>query len=135
LLVDLHTIDFSNETDCHKNLMRLLHPGGLACPKCGAREGLRKHRRHREPLVDLQCSECGRVFNAWTATTLEKCHLRPSQVLQLLRGIVDRRPSASLARHLGCSRSTVLRWRHRLRIAVAPQLPALRSTCPADQAG
>lgn len=134
-MVDLHTIDFNNETDCHNNLMRLLHPGGLACPKCGAREGLRKHRRHREPLVDLQCSQCGRVFNARTGTPLEKCHLRPSQVLQIVRGIVVRQSCVSLARQLGCSRATVLRWRHRLRAAFASQLPALRQSRPANQAG
>ncbi len=107
--MDLFTVDVSNEADCHQVLMHLLRSGGLACPRCGAREGLHKHRRHRDPLVDYQCPQCRRVFSPRTGTPLEKCHLRPSQVVRILRAIVDRQSSASLARQLGCSRSSVLR--------------------------
>ena len=131
----LHTIDYRDETACYRALVRLPHPNGLACPGCGAREGLGVHRRHRDPLVDYQCSRCGRVFNAWPGTPLEKCHLPPSKVLQIARAIVFRQSSSSLARQLGCSRSTVLRWRGRLRKALAAQLAALRQSHPANRAG
>jgi transposase-like protein len=121
-LVDLHTLDYSNETSCYEALVRLLHPDGLACPKCGAREGLGVHRRHREPVVDYQCSQCRRVFNAWSGTVLDKARLRPSTLLQIVRGIVDQRSSSGLAKQLACSRYALLRWRRRLQHALAPQL-------------
>jgi transposase-like protein len=129
-LVDLFTLDCSNEADCHNVLMRLLR-GDLSCPRCGVREGLRKHGRRRDPLLDYQCSQCGRVFNGRAGTRVENCHLLASQLVQMARAIVDRQPSSSLARRLGLSRSTVLRWRRRLQVALAPQLQALRQCRPA----
>ena len=37
---------------CYRKLLDLLHPRGLACPRCGARDGLAVHRRHRDPVLD-----------------------------------------------------------------------------------
>jgi transposase-like protein len=134
-LVDLLTIDDRDETACYQALVRLLHPDGLACPKCGAREGLGVHRRHRDPLVDYQCSHCRRVFNAWSGTAIENARLPPSALLRLVRGMMDRQASATLAKQVGCSRSALLRWRGRLHKALAAQLPTLRQSPPAEHAG
>ena len=59
-----------DEDACHRKLVALLHPGGLACPRCGARDGLAVHRRHRDPVADYQCGGCGRVFNAFAGAPL-----------------------------------------------------------------
>src|SRR5436190_1384747 len=107
-------IDLSNESACYDALLRLLHPKGLACPRCHTQEGLGIHRRHRAPVLDYQCGSCGRVFNAWTATPLEKTHRHPSQILRLLEGIRLGKSTAQLARELNCQRAQLLTLRRRL---------------------
>ena len=99
---------------CYCALLNVLHPAGLACPRCRSSRNLRVHRRHREPVIDYQCGECGRVFNAWTGTALQKTHRRPSQLVQLLRGMLQGTSTAQLARDLGCQRSQLLALRRRL---------------------
>src|SRR5262249_26357253 len=76
--------------------------------------GLGVHRRRRDPVLDYQCSSCGRVFNAWTGTPLEKTHRRPSQILEILRGILLRTSTAQMARDLKCQRAQLLTLRRRL---------------------
>ncbi len=104
-----------DESSCYAQLVRLLHGSGLVCPRCRRGDQLGVHRRHREPVLDYQCSHCGRVFNAWTGTPLEKTHRRPSQLVLILQGIVQKTPIARLARQLSCQRSHLLHLRRRLR--------------------
>jgi transposase-like protein len=106
--------DLMDESACYARLLRILHPGGLACPRCGAVDGLGVHRRHREPVLDYQCSGCGRVFNAWTDTPLQGSPRRPSQLILILRGFAQGVSTARLARELGCSRMKLLAFRHAL---------------------
>jgi transposase-like protein len=112
--MDFSLIDSLDEDACYAQLVELLHPGGLACPRCGQRQGLGIHRCHREPVLDYQCGSCGRVFNAWTRTFLQGIQRRPSQVLMILRGIAQGTPTAQMARELGCDRRHLLVLRHRL---------------------
>ena len=112
--MDFSLIDYLDEDACYTKLVELLHPGGLACPRCGERQSLGIHRCHRAPVVDLQCGTCGRVFNAFTGTSLRGTHRRPSQLLLILRGIAQGTPTAQLARELGCDRKELLILRHRL---------------------
>jgi transposase-like protein len=112
--MDFALIDYMDEDACYRKLVELLHPDGLACPGCGQRQRLDIHHRHREPVLDSQCGECGRVFNAWTGTSLQGTHRRPSQILLILRGIAQGQPTAQMARELGCDRKHLLELRHRL---------------------
>jgi transposase-like protein len=113
LTMDFSLIDYLDEDACYTKLVELLHPEGLACPRCGERQRLGIHRCHRAPLVDFQCG-CGRVFNAFTGTSLHGTHRRPSQLLLILRGVAQGTPTAQLARELGCDRKELLVLRHRL---------------------
>jgi transposase-like protein len=106
--------DVQDEEACYARLVRLLHPNGLSCPRCHARDGLGIHRRRREPVMDYQCSKCRRVFNAWTGTPLQKTHRSPCQLLKILRGMARGVSTAQLARDLGCQRAQLLLFRHRL---------------------
>ena len=81
--MDFPLIDSLDEEACSTKLVELLHPDGLGCPRCGEREHLGTHRCHRTPVVDLQCGRCGRVFNAFTGTSLQGTHRRPSQLLRI----------------------------------------------------
>ena len=75
------------------------------------------HRRHRAPVLDHRCGQCGRVFNAFTGTILHGTRRRPSELALIVRGIAQGVPTARLARELNCDRSELLRLRHRLQDA------------------
>jgi transposase-like protein len=135
--MDFPLTDLLDETACYARLLGILHPGGLACPRCGARTGLGVHRRHRAPVLDYQCGGCGRVFNAFTGTALQKSRRPCDQVLLILRGLCQGAPTARLARELGCDRKHLLELRHRLQAAAARaaerQLPLKDPAAEADE--
>lgn len=112
--MDFPLADLMDEDACYAKLLAALHPGGLACPRCGASDRLGVHRRHRAPVLDYQCGHCRRVFNAWTGTALRGMQRRPSHIILVLRGIAQGVPTARLARELGCDRMHLLGLRHRL---------------------
>ena len=80
--------------------------------KCALALGV--HRRHRAPVLDYQCAACGRVFNAYTGTSLQGTHRRPGELLLILHGVATGVPTARMARELGCDRGRLLGLRHRL---------------------
>lgn len=112
--MDFPLTDCLDEDACYAKLVKLLHPQGLACPRCGERTRLGVHRRHRAPVVDYQCGCCSRVFNAWTGTVLQGTHRGPAELVMILRGVAQGIPTAQLARELGCDRKHLLQLRHRL---------------------
>ncbi len=112
--MDFPIVDLLDQGACYRALLGWLHPGGLACPRCGARDGLAVHRRHRDPVLDHRCEGCGRVFNAFTGTLFHGTHRRPAQLVLLLRGVVRGDPTARLARELHASRGHLLELRHRM---------------------
>src|SRR5437016_10843010 len=95
-------VNFADEKACYAKLMDLFHPQGLSCPRCAATDGLLVHRRRRDPVLDYRCSHCGRVFNTWTGTPLEKTHHKPSELMKLLWAIHHGIPTARLSRELHC---------------------------------
>ncbi len=106
--------DLMDADACYAKLLTWLHPDGLACPRCGARQGLAIHRRHRAPVLDYRCPACHRVFNAFTDTAPQGTKRRPVALVLILRGIAQGVPTAQLARELECDRKELLRLRHRL---------------------
>jgi transposase-like protein len=112
--MDFPIDDLLDEDACYHRLLTWFHPDGLSCPDCHRDDRLGIHRRHREPVVDYRCGQCGRVFNAFTGTALQGTHYRPSTILLILRGIAQGVPTAQLARALNCDRGHLLALRHRL---------------------
>jgi transposase-like protein len=112
--MDFPIIDLLDEQACYDFLLRLLHPGGLPCPRCGRTEAFLVHRYVREPVFDHRCPDCGRVFNLWSGTIFQGTHRPPSQIVLILRGIAQGTPTAKLARELKCSRRHLLDLRHRI---------------------
>ncbi len=121
--MDFPIADYMDEDACYEKLVDVLHPDGLACPRCGGRDGPKVHRRHRAPVLDYRCSDCGRVFNAFTGTAFHKTHRRPSEILLILRGIAQGETTARLARELRRHRQHLLKLRHRLHLR-NPEVPA-----------
>jgi len=112
--MDFPIIDLMDQDACYHKLVGLLHPDGLSCPNCKTDDHLRVHRRHRAPVLDYRCNACGRVFNAFTATSLGGTHRKPAEIMLILRGFAQGVPTAQLARELECDRSELLNLRHRL---------------------
>jgi transposase-like protein len=112
--MDFPLSELMDEEACYAKLLTWLHPGGLACPRCGACDGLRVHRHHRAPILDYRCTACHRVFNAFTGTALQGTKRRPVELMLILRGFAQGVPTAQLARELGCDRKELLTLRHRL---------------------
>jgi len=113
-MIDFPIAELMDEAACYRWLLDLLHPGGLACPRCRRRDALRVHRRHRDPVLDYRCGHCRRVFNAFTGTDWHKTRHRPSRIVLILRGVAQGRPTAGLARELSASRPHLLERRHRM---------------------
>lgn len=112
--MDFPIADLMDEGACYAKLVRWLHPDGLACPRCKCGDGMKVHRRGREPVVDYRCGRCTCVFNAFTGTVLQGTKRRPAPLVLILRGFAQGVPTAQLARELGCDRVELLRFRHRL---------------------
>lgn len=112
--MDFPLNDLMDESACFKFLVDLLHPGGLACPRCGDSEGMTVHRRDRAPLLNYRCKGCRRIFNAYTGTTLQGTQRGPVELVLILRGIAQGVSTSQLARELGCNRPELLEFRHRL---------------------
>jgi transposase-like protein len=99
---------------CYAFLVHLLHPDGLACPRCHRGDGLKVHRYDRAPILVYRCASCRRIFNAFTATVLQGTRRSARQWVLILRGLAQGVSTAQLARELDCDRSELLKWRHRL---------------------
>jgi transposase-like protein len=112
--MDFPIAELMDENQCYRFLLSWLHPRGLACPRCGTREGLGIHRRHRDPVLDYQCGDCGRVFNAFTGTLFHGTQRLPSTLVLILRGVSQGTSTAQLARELHGSRPHLLELRHQL---------------------
>ena len=112
--MDFPITDLMDQDACYAKLVGWLHPDGLACPRCSARDGLGVHRRHRVPVLDYRCAACHRMFNAFTGTALQATKRRPVELVLILRGFAQGVSTAQLARELGCDRKELLDLRHRL---------------------
>jgi hypothetical protein len=90
-------------------LLKHFHPKGLKCPHCDAhRSQARPLRRTRRSQVTVyRCRRSHGLYNVYSGTIFQARHLRPAQVMMLLRGVCKGEPSAALARELGLPRSTL----------------------------
>jgi transposase-like protein len=134
--MDFPIVDLMDEDACYAQLVTWLHPDGLACPRCGARDRLHVHRRHRAPVLDYRCGHCRRVFNAFTDTALHGTRRRPAELVLIVRGIAQGVPTAQLARELDRDRSQLLDLRHRLQESAhvrRPRMPLDDTVLEADE--
>jgi hypothetical protein len=136
--MDFPLTDLLDEDACYRRLVGWLHPGGLRCPGCGAPDrACWVHRRHRDPLLDFRCKGCGAVFNAFTGSALQGTQRSCAQVLLLVRGIAQGRPTARLARELRCDYKHLLELRHKLQAlagrAAERQPPLTDAAVEADE--
>src|SRR5262245_48876393 len=113
-IMDFPILELMDETTCYEELLDLLHPDGLTCPRCGGgRDRYDVHRRRDgSPVVDYRCRDCRRGFNLFTGTPWRGTHRTPARILLILRGFTKGTPTAELARELEASRPHLLELRH-----------------------
>lgn len=106
--------DLLDPQRCYAFLVSLLHPSGLGCPNGHPLQEAFVHKRDRTPILDYRCKTCGRCFNVFTGTVLRGIKYNEIQVVQLLHGIAEGKPTAQLAREMGVDRKGLLIRRHQL---------------------
>lgn len=113
-----------DEQKCCEFLQKLLHPQGLACPRCAVSVGeARVHRYDRAPILQYQC-RCGRIYNLFTGTVWQGTHHSCAIIIEILRGIAQGKPTLKLAEELGVDRKHLLERRHQLQAHVAASAPS-----------
>lgn len=97
-------------------ILDYFHPDGLPCPRCGADvSDAYVHRQTKKShLTVYRCKHCQQIYNLYSETVFQQCHLTPAQVILLLRGVLKGEASTTLAAELGVSYQTVLHLRHDL---------------------
>jgi transposase-like protein len=79
-----------------------------------AEEAYRFRETKRSRLVVWRCKHCGQTYTLYSGTVFAGRHLPPPQVVLLLRGVVQGKSTAGIARELELSRTTVHEIRHKL---------------------
>ena len=129
LIFPLH--ELMDEQKCYDYLLQVLHPDGLKCPRGHALPADQQpHDRHRDPIMDYRCRECGAVFNLFTDTIWSGSRYSCVQIILILRGIAQGVPTEHLASELGIDRSHLLDRRHEIQQLIeqglSPLTPARR---------
>jgi transposase-like protein len=121
--MDFPIIDLLDTDASTAWIERHFHPQGLKCPHCQApREHARFFRVNRgSGLTVYRCLGCDGIYHLYSGTLFAESQLRPEQVVLLLQGVLQGKPSAQLGRELDLTEKTVRKWRHRLQ-AQAEQL-------------
>ena len=116
--------DLLDPERCYDFLVSLLHPQGLDCPGGHPLEEAFIHKRDRTPILDYRCKTCGCCFNLFTGTVLQGTHYNEVQIVQLLHGIAEGKPTAQLAREMGVDRKGLLIRRHQLQSLASRARPS-----------
>ena len=97
-------------------LQKYFHPEGLTCPHCDAdvTEARQFRTTKKSRLTVYRCQHCQGIYNLYSGTLFAGRHLRPAQVVLLLRGVCKGESAASLGRELGISRQTAHDLRQQL---------------------
>ena len=87
--MDFPIADLMDEGACYAKSGAVAASDGLTCPRCNHSDGMKVHRRGREPVVDYRCGRCKCVFNAFTGTVLQGTKRRPVPLVLILRGFAQ----------------------------------------------
>ena len=116
--MDFPLLDICDDALGETWLVKYFYPEGFACPLCGL---CVKHARvfgqtTRSHVTRYRCRGCQHVYTVYTDTVFANKHLRPVQVILLLRGVCKGEATASLARELEIAYDTVHHLRQHLHV-------------------
>ena len=116
--------ELPDEQSCYDYLLEVLHPQGLHCPNGHPLpSGQAPHDRHRAPILDYRCRECGSVFNLFTDTMWSKTRYSCQTIVLILRGFAEGIPTQRLASELNLDRSHLVSRRHEIQALIDRGLP------------
>jgi len=101
------------------------HLDGLKCPGCEAPVAKARAFRptQRSQLTTYRCQVCQTPYNLYSGTVFQQHHLRPPQVVLLMRGICKGESTKMLAQELQLNYKTVLDLRHAIQKNAEQQQP------------
>src|SRR5437867_9594066 len=107
--MDFPIVDLLDDDVSTTWLLKYFHPRGLKCPHCGLNVNQARAFRQtkRSQLCVYRCEKCHGTYTLYSDTVFEGKHLRPAQVVLLLRGVCKGEPSLTLAREINVSRTTL----------------------------
>jgi len=113
-------------------LRKHFHPQGLRCPACEAsvKQARLFGQTVRSRVTRYRCGRCQKVYTVYSGTVFANKHLRPAQVILLLRGICKGETTACLSRELGLADDTV----HHLRQQIHANAVRLQPDTPLPDA-
>lgn len=114
--MDFPLLEITDDALAEQWIQKYFHPNGLHCPGCNAKV---KHARwfgqtRRSHATRYRCRQCDKRYTVYTGTVFANKHLRPTQVILLLRGICKGESTAALARELQLAYDTVHHLRQRV---------------------
>ncbi len=114
--MDFPIIDLLDTDASATWIERYFHPQGLKCPHCQAPpQQARFFRVNRgSGLTVYRCLRCDGIYHLYSGTLFAESQLTPEQVVVLLQGVLQGKPSAQLGREIGLTEKTVRKWRHRV---------------------
>ena len=114
--MDFPIIDLLDNDQCVAWLEHHFHPTGLRCAHCHApHEEARFFRVNAgSGLPVYRCHRCQGIYHLYSGTVFAGSQLVPEHVVLIGRGVLQGQPPAQLAREIGVTEKTVLKWRHRL---------------------
>jgi hypothetical protein len=136
--MDFPILDITDDALAEQWLQTYFHLNGLGCPTCGADVADARFfgQTRRSHVTQQRCRQCQKVYTVYSGTIFVNKHLRPTQVILLLRGICKGESSASLARELALAYDTVHHLRQQLQnnaIRLQPETPLPDAVTETDE--
>jgi len=130
--------DLLSQEQSEQWILDYFHPDGLKCPRCQASvaEAYVHRQTKKSQLTVYRCRHCRQIYNLYSGTVFQQRHLRPQQVVLLLRGVVKGEATTTLAAELDVSYQTVLDIRHELQanaVAMQPDTPLPDNVTESDE--
>jgi len=123
--MDFPITDLMHDQASTEWIMDHFHPTGLRCPHCqaGWDQAGEFRTTRKSQLTVYRCRVCYGIYNLYSGTIFEARHLRPAQVVLLMRGVLKGESAATLARELGVSRTTTTELRQIIQANAAHSQP------------
>lgn len=121
--MDFPIVELLDEAECAAWLKAHFHPQGLKCPRCECEQAYAFRQTVRSRVQVFRCKDCLQTYTLYSGTVFEGHQLRPSQVVLLLRGVVQGVPATRLSRELGLCRTTVQHLRGELQAQARQRRP------------
>jgi len=136
--MDFPLLAITDDALAEQWMLEYFHPHGLACPRCAAlvKQARRFGQTQRSHVTRYRCRRCDTRYTVYTGTVFANKHLRPTQVILLLRGICKGESTACLARELQLAYDTVHHLRQRIQtnaMLLQPETPLLDAITETDE--